>query len=251
VNTYTGPLALDSLEIRYWFNCDCTTQTLQAWVDWAGDLTVGTNLTSKIIVSVVTTNQGTQTNYVSVKFTGGITVNPNDQIEVNLRFNKSDFSNMLQSNDYSYGGFSTFTITNQVTLYQNGNLIWGTEPGGAMPSLAKAHLLVADPPTPTTTPTPTPIAQSLVKIYGNIYRSGQGPLKIGLNLKQPVQTKVMLFDLTGELVMTLENGTLPAGSSLLEWNGTNSKGKPVVSGIYLLVVEVPGNQTVKKIMVLK
>ena len=36
VNTGTGPLNLNNVTVRYWFNCDCTTQTVQAWVDWAG-----------------------------------------------------------------------------------------------------------------------------------------------------------------------------------------------------------------------
>ncbi len=53
VNTGTSALNLNNVEVRYWFNCDCTTgQTIQAWVDYAGYLPSGSNVTSDVQISV-------------------------------------------------------------------------------------------------------------------------------------------------------------------------------------------------------
>ena len=49
--------------------------------------------------------------------------------EIQARFNKNDFSNYTETGDYSCDPTkTTYTDWNKVTLYQNGTLVWGTEP---------------------------------------------------------------------------------------------------------------------------
>ena len=72
INTGSGPLNLNNVEVRYWFNSDSTNQTVQSWVDWAGLLPAGTSVTSDVLNSVQSTTLGGQTNYVSYKFTGNL-----------------------------------------------------------------------------------------------------------------------------------------------------------------------------------
>ena len=103
-NTGTTALNLNNVEVRYWFNCDCTGQSVQAWVDWAGLIPAGTSVTGNIQTTVVPTNLGGQTSYISYKFTGGIVLQPGQMIQIQSRFNLSDWSNMLQSNDWSFSG---------------------------------------------------------------------------------------------------------------------------------------------------
>lgn len=49
--------------------------------------------------------------------------------EIQTRINKTDWSNYNESDDYSYKGTQTsFADHTKVTLYHNGELVWGTEP---------------------------------------------------------------------------------------------------------------------------
>ena len=48
--------------------------------------------------------------------------------EMIMRVHKSDWSNYDQSNDYSYGPFESFQDWDHITLYLDGNLVWGTQP---------------------------------------------------------------------------------------------------------------------------
>ena len=244
VNTYTTPLSLNQLEMRYWFTCDCTNQTMQGTVDWAGDLTVGSNLTSDVVVSFVPTTQGGQNYYMSFKFIGGITVNPNDIIQVEARFFKNDFSTMFQSNDYSYGGFSAFTSWNKVTLYQNGTLIWGTEPGGAMPAIARAIMVgssdefTATPThTPTITPTATPSQLLLSAVAApNISKNGQ-PVQFMINLGSTANIHLDLYSLLGEKVYSNSFEGTP-GLNTINWLLKNDAQSQVASGLYIYVIQV-------------
>jgi endoglucanase len=70
--------------------------------------------------------------------------------EMQLRFNKTDWSNYNQDDDWSFDpSITTFTNYYNIALYQNGTLIWGNE-AGAVPD---------DTPVPTEPPadTPTPV----------------------------------------------------------------------------------------------
>jgi hypothetical protein len=44
---------------------------------------------------------------------------------------------------------------------------------------------------------------------------------------------VVIYDINGKCVKTLLNGTLEANAYRLTWNGTDQRGKPVSSGIYI------------------
>ena len=48
--------------------------------------------------------------------------------QMQLRFNKTDWSTFTQTNDYSYGTNSTFADSTKITVYVDGTLVWGTEP---------------------------------------------------------------------------------------------------------------------------
>src|SRR2546421_10896365 len=46
-----------------------------------------------------------------------------------FRFNKNDWSNYQQANDYSYqGSITSYTVSTRITVYYKGTLIWGNEP---------------------------------------------------------------------------------------------------------------------------
>jgi beta-glucosidase len=75
-----------------------------------------------------------------------------------LRINKTDWSNYSETNDYSYDATKlVYTAWPQVTLYQTGQLVWGLEPSGALPTPTATQTSTSLPPavTPTSTALPT------------------------------------------------------------------------------------------------
>ncbi len=45
-----------------------------------------------------------------------------------MRFNKNDYTNYNEADDYSFLSTTAYTTTTKVTAYLNGTLIYGTEP---------------------------------------------------------------------------------------------------------------------------
>src|SRR5206468_3211841 len=89
--------------------------------------------------------------------------------EIQNRFSKTDWTNYNEANDYSFDPTKTaYADWSHVTLYRNGALVWGTEPGGAStptPTATTASTATATArPTATTgataTATPRPTATS-------------------------------------------------------------------------------------------
>lgn len=52
-------------------------------------------------------------------------------------------------------------------------------------------------------------------------------------------SRLSVFDLSGRMVATLASGDIPAGMHSAVWNGLDSNGNPVGSGMYLLRLETP------------
>ena len=76
------------------------------------------------------TTSGTDADhYLEISFTGGM-LGPGDQTgEIQGRFHTDDYAALDESNDYSYDGTKTsFTDHTEVTAYDGGQLVWGTEP---------------------------------------------------------------------------------------------------------------------------
>lgn len=60
-----------------------------------------------------------------------------------------------------------------------------------------------------------------------------------------------IYNLKGQKVKTLVNGTLASGDHKYEWNGSDEKGDRVSSGIYLYRLNVQDRTESKKMMLLK
>jgi hypothetical protein len=141
VNTGTASLTLSTLKLRYWYTKDGTVAENFS-VDYNGTLPGGTSAITGAFV------EGAKGHYMEIGFTSatGSLAPGADSGQMKLRANKSDFSNYSQTDDYSFDStIKALTDWSKVTLYENGILVWGTEPGGGTPT-----------PTPTPAPTPTP-----------------------------------------------------------------------------------------------
>ncbi|GHO56510.1 cellulose binding domain-containing protein [Ktedonobacter robiniae] len=155
VNTGSSSVALSGLTMRYWFTRD-TNQAISVFCDYAAIGCSSVTGTAAAVAQPVATADY----YVQVGFTSGI-LNANANTgKIKIRASKADFSSFTQTNDYSFNAlFTAFTDWQNVTLYQNGVLVWGVEPTGSSttPTPTPTQTQTTTPtPTQTTTPTPTP-----------------------------------------------------------------------------------------------
>ena len=252
VNTGTGPLNLNNVTVRYWFNCDCTTQSLQAWVDWAGLMPSGANVTGDVQVSVQSTSLGGQTDYVLYSFTGNIVLQPGQMIQVQGRFNKSDWSNMNQSNDWSFAPYTSFTNAQDVTGYLNGSLVWGEQPAATNAAALTASSALAFPN--PSTGTGTTLSFTLGGSSNGVRASDVNSQAI---VDPNAKITLGIYTLAGRLIwsQTLTGGGYGStGQHDVYWNEKDLKGSGLANGVYLLKVTVQSNgqtsSTIAKILIL-
>lgn len=125
-NDSADELELSRLELRYWYTSgDLRGATQLVDVDWAA---VGAE---QVQAELVPTAVGGQDHYLRVTFKPGAgNLKPYSLSgETLLRIHKSDWSTYDQGNDYSFGGSTTPRPWDRITLYRDGELVWGDEPG--------------------------------------------------------------------------------------------------------------------------
>ena len=83
---------------------------------------------------------------------------------------------------------------------------------------------------------PNPFNPS-TEIRFTVNRAGKGSLRV--------------YNLRGELVRSLLEGTLRAGPHVLTWDGRDAVGDPAATGVYLYRLEVDGDVGVRKMMLVK
>lgn len=117
-NNGSTAVKLSDVKLRYYFTKEGS-DAMQAWVDWAQ---VGS---SNVVVTFTDS-------YMEVGFTSGAgSIAPGGQSgDIQIRAAKSSWTNFDETDDYSYNATQT-SLANweKVTLYQNGELVWGIEPG--------------------------------------------------------------------------------------------------------------------------
>ncbi|CRZ35393.1 cellulose binding domain-containing protein [Herbinix hemicellulosilytica] len=123
-NTGTTPIRLSDVKIRYYYTIDGE-KSQNFWCDWS---TVGSNNVTGTFVKMAEPKEGADY-YLETGFTeeAGY-LQPNQSIEVQNRFSKSDWSDYNQSNDYSFSTNSSYGSNNKVTVYLSGVLVGGIEP---------------------------------------------------------------------------------------------------------------------------
>jgi hypothetical protein len=160
VNNGASAVDLSTITLRYWFTADNPGTSQVFNCDWAA---LGCNNLKASFVTLTTPINGAN-RYLQIGFAPGTPMlapgaNSGD---IQTRFNDDGWLSFSQANDYSFNSSaSSFAPAPRITLYANGQLIWGVPPGGIAstpsPKPTATQGLAATPsPTPTRSPTTTP-----------------------------------------------------------------------------------------------
>ncbi|RDI24635.1 cellulose binding domain-containing protein [Lentzea flaviverrucosa] len=139
VNSGSTSVPLSDLKIRYYFKSDTPDVGYRFACSWA--VRGCGNVTGQF----GTLTGGPADRYLEVGFTSGAgTLNAGaDSGDLQLRFYRTNWGPITQTDDYSFRNQSSYSAWNNITVHRGGTLLWGTPPGGS-------------PPTTTTTTTTAP-----------------------------------------------------------------------------------------------
>jgi serine protease len=79
----------------------------------------------------------------------------------------------------------------------------------------------------------------------------RGKATISLRMSRPGNVRVQLYDVSGRLVRTLDQGSYPAGERVVRWDGKDDRGERVGSGVYFFHAETPDGVENRRVAVLR
>nr|WP_278248944.1 cellulose binding domain-containing protein [Streptomonospora litoralis] len=124
-NTGDAPVDLGRVSLRYWFTRDGgSAAELESHCDWAQ---LGCGGIARTIGDAPAV-PGADT-YLELSFDGG-TLEPGGSTgPIQIRLNRSNWQAFDESDDHSYdGSAASFTENPNVTVYVDGEPVWGAEP---------------------------------------------------------------------------------------------------------------------------
>ncbi|MFC7993457.1 cellulose binding domain-containing protein [Streptomyces pilosus] len=132
-NTGSSPVQLSQVKIRYYFKADAPGASYRFACSWA------VRGCSAVTGAFGTLARPTATadRYLEIGFTpaAGSLAPGADTGDMQLRFHRSDWQTLRQSDDYSFGGDRTsYTDWPRVTAQLAGATVWGTAPEGNDPT---------------------------------------------------------------------------------------------------------------------
>lgn len=93
-----------------------------------------------------------------------------------------------------------------------------------------------------------PESYSLEQNYPNPFNPST---TIEFNVPTRSDVRIIVYDILGRQVASLIDGSRPAGRHSVRWNGINSDGSPVATGVYFYSLEIDGRVESKKMLLLK
>ncbi|UCF77926.1 MAG: M6 family metalloprotease domain-containing protein [Candidatus Eiseniibacteriota bacterium] len=92
-------------------------------------------------------------------------------------------------------------------------------------------------------PNPYLPLQSVLQVSFEVPEGTRGP--------RSIRATVRVFDVAGRAVAVLHDSSVPSGPHLLTWDGTDSEGRLVASGVYIVSLETPEARYSRKVILLR
>jgi flagellar hook assembly protein FlgD len=74
---------------------------------------------------------------------------------------------------------------------------------------------------------------------------------ISFGLQGPARARLVVYNIQGQLVRTLVDGTVPPGTNRVEWDGRNEDGLLVGTGVYLCRLATERGVSTRKMLLLR
>jgi hypothetical protein len=94
----------------------------------------------------------------------------------------------------------------------------------------------------------SPVQTALLGNFPNPFNPST-TIQFSLKEKSPVQLDI--YNISGQKVRSLLNGTMPAGAHSIHWNGMDNSGKSVASGVYFFKMSSGKFTSTKKMILMK
>ncbi len=124
VNTGSTAVNLSTVNVRYWFTPEAGASTFGTACDYAvlgcGGVTTG--------VTASGSSAAGASHYLEVGFGSGSLAAGASTGEIQLRLNKSDWSNFNEADDYSRTTNTAYADASKIGVYVGSTLTWGTAP---------------------------------------------------------------------------------------------------------------------------
>lgn len=101
---------------------------------------------------------------------------------------------------------------------------------------------------------PKPVGEELPRrffLYQNYPNPFNSNTIINFDLPETAETRLVIYNILGQLVATPLDETLPPGSHSVTWDGRTSSGHRVASGVYFYVISSNQRYAVRKLLLLK
>jgi hypothetical protein len=95
---------------------------------------------------------------------------------------------------------------------------------------------------------PEPVQLTLLQNYPNPFNP---TTTISYSLPEAARIRLDIYNLKGQLLTTIVNADQEAGKHSETWNGTDTKGQSVASGVYLYRLCSPGKSLTKRMLLMK
>ena len=148
-NRGQATVRLEDVELVYWFTDDAN-QTYSFYCDWAQ---IGCD---KISGEFEAYPDGVYALNIRFHSGAGELLPGQESGEIKLRFNRTDWSEFDQSDDYSFSAANDYVEWEKGSLYLGGQLVWGSTPG--LPAAATPAAENSPVPAPVVFPQPAATA---------------------------------------------------------------------------------------------
>lgn len=138
---------------------------------------------------------------------------------------------------YSLPGLGSINI---IAIDSSGNKWFGTWNG--------AYKLITEMPTAVQIQTAA-LTENI--LFQNVPNPFNATTRINYHVKKREKIKVAIYNISGQLIKILVQGRQPPGDYVIQWDGKNSRGNYVASGLYLCCFQAGNIVQTKKMTFLK
>jgi len=89
------------------------------------------------------------------------------------------------------------------------------------------------------------------QLYQNYPNPFNPSTTISFDLPEESRVRLEIYDITGRKIRTLAEGRYPAGTHRVVWDGTDSRGQAVASGVYAYRIRAGKHITTRKLLLMK